>query len=126
MEFKIEDDVCSLWGEVVPCGEDCTIVVLGGAAHVGCTVLAIPRPSLTGTGMSATVSCLNRTGHLDDTFAGNVAKRVAAARSCVVACSCGIHLDDATLADLEHIEGLAPRVADAALELLTEHDQARG
>lgn len=123
MDYRI-DDVCPVWGTVTASGDDCTIVVQGGTApHVGCVVLAVPRPSLSGAGMSATVSCLNRTGHLDDAFAAVVAKRVAAARNCVVACSCGIHIDHATPDELSHIQGLADTVAAHVLALLKEEEE---
>lgn len=124
MEFRIDDARCPVWGTIIASGDDCTIVVQGGTApHVGCAVLAVPRPSLSGSGMSATVSCLNRTGHMDDAFAAAVAKRVAAARACVVACSCGIHIDAATAHDLAHIQGLAETVVTRVLALLEGEEE---
>ena len=51
--------------EVRRLGDDYHILVSGGECpHIGCTVLAIPRPSLDGSGkMSSTASVLNVTGH---------------------------------------------------------------
>lgn len=124
MDYRIDDSICPVWGTVTAAGDDCTVVVQGGSApHVGCAVLAVPRPSLTGSGMSATVSCLNRTGHMDDAFAAAVAKRVAAARECVVACACGIHIDGATPDELAHIQSLAEDVAARVLDLLEGQEE---
>ena len=49
--------------EVRRLGDDYHILVSGGECpHIGCTVLAIPRPSLDGSGkMSSTASVLNVT-----------------------------------------------------------------
>lgn len=119
MDFRVEDSVCSIWGSVTPMGSDCCIAIMGGSApHVGTTVMAVPRESLTGEGMSATVSCLNRTGHMDDVFATAVAKQVAASRNCVVACSCGIHIDGASPEAVQHITGLTQCVAQEVMSLL--------
>lgn len=123
MQFRLEDSVCSIWGTVTSMGNDCCIAIMGGSApHVGTTVMAVPRESLTGEGMSATVSCLNRMGHMDDVFATAVAKRVAAQRNCVVACTCGIHIDGATPADVKRIAGLADAVANEVLSLLERQE----
>lgn len=57
--------------EVRRLGDDYHILVSGGECpHIGCTVLAIPRPSLDGSGkMSSTASVLNVTGHKDEKYA---------------------------------------------------------
>ena len=51
-------------------GEDYSILLTGGGKpHIGCTVLSIPRPSLTGDGsISVTSSVLSLTGHKDETI----------------------------------------------------------
>ena len=58
-------DICV---EVRRLGDDYHILVNGGERpHIGCTVLALPRPSLDGSGkMSSTASVLNVTGHKDE------------------------------------------------------------
>ncbi len=121
MEYRIEDATCPLWGSVVAAGNDCTVTVHGGSApHIGSVVLAVPRPSLTGVGTSATVSCLNRTGHMDDVVAVAVAKRVASIRGGAVACSCGIHIDNASPEIIAHIASLGDQVANEVVRLLQE------
>lgn len=118
MEYRVNCPACDIWGEVVPSGNDCTITINGGKAHVGCVALAIPRPSLTGEGMSATVSVLNRTGHMDDAIACAVAKRIASARNCAVACSCGIHVDQASAETITQIRNVVPAIVEDILALL--------
>ncbi|MGI6590619.1 MAG: hypothetical protein ACOX1O_03235 [Eggerthellaceae bacterium] len=103
--------------EAVTMGPDVAISLSGGEApHIGCTVLAIPRPSLTGSGRSATVSTLNRTGHKDDALASLVARKVASRRNCAVACCCGIHTDNASpefiQAVIDAADALADRICD--------------
>ncbi len=118
MEYRVNCPACDIWGEVVPSGNDCTITINGGKAHVGCVALAIPRPSLTGEGISATVSVLNRTGHMDDAIACAVAKRIASARNCAVACSCGIHVDQASAETITQIRNVVPAIVEDILALL--------
>lgn len=118
MEYRVNCPACDIWGEVVPSGNDCTITINGGKAHVGCVALAIPRPSLTGEGISATVSVLNRTGHMDDAIACAVAKRIASARNCAVACSCGIHVDQASAETITQIRNVVPVIVEDILALL--------
>lgn len=105
---------------VVPMGNDLSLNVYGGdAPHIGCVVLAIPRPSLTGEGQSATVSVLNRTGHKDDIVAVDMAKQLAATTGGVVSASVGIHLDTidaATRDELAHAGGVLAHEVSARLE----------
>ena len=119
MEYRVSCPACDIWGEVVLSGDDCTIVIKGGSApHIGSVCLAVPRPSLTGSGTSATVSVLNRTGHMDDSVACAVAKHVAAARNCAVACACGIHIDNASAEAIAHIQQAQADIVTCVLDLL--------
>lgn len=122
MRFEVPSAACTIQAEVIQAGSDCTIAIQGGVPHVGCIALAIPRPSLTGHGTSATVSTLNRTGHMDDAIACKVAKAVASARNCVVACSCGVHVDNATPETLQQIQDCVPALIDGALTLLASNE----
>lgn len=85
---------------------------------MGCVVLAVPRPSLTGNGTSATVSVINRTGHMDDIVATEVAKQIASLRNCTVACTCGIHVDNASSDIITHIRNSIPILVEDILALL--------
>ena len=69
----------------------------GSRPHIGCTVLAVPRASLSGDGhTSDTSSVLNVTGHKDEAICRYLAEKAAAAYGCVVCCSGGFHVDHIT------------------------------
>ena len=79
-------------------GNDYHVLLTGGdVPHIGCTVLALPRPSLTGDGsVSSTASVLNVTGHKDEALCRQLAERLAAAGNAAVVCSGGFHVDGIT------------------------------
>lgn len=78
-------------------GEDILVAFAGGTAHIGCSVLATPRPSRTGDGStSATASVLNVSGHKDDMLCRHIAERICAATKHTVTCTGGFHIDDIT------------------------------
>lgn len=88
---------CKLTCQVIPMGKDYTVTVCGGSlSHVGSVVMAQARPSLTGSGTSATSSVLNCVGHKDETIARMFAEKIAICGNCTAVCACGIHLDDIT------------------------------
>lgn len=83
--------------QAVTMGSQWTVVITGGEAHLGAAALAIPRPSLTGSGqISASVSVLTVTGHMDDEIARPSAWYLAKELNQPVLVSCGIHYDAAT------------------------------
>ena len=88
----------------------------GDAPHIGSVVLATPRPSLSGSGMSATSSILNRIGHKDEIVARGVAETLAAQLDTVVCCVCGIHKDDATADDITACANLDELLSTFLLE----------
>ena len=99
-------------------GGDLLLTVTGGAAHVGCVVLATHRQSLTGSGAdSADSSVLNRSGHKDEFLLRALAERLSA-----VAAVGGVHydgLDQQGLRSAAHIEQQAlAQAEDWAAELL--------
>lgn len=127
MQFTLDIAGQPLTCRIAPMGRDVCLALSGGQkAHIGCTVLAVPRPSLTGQGRSATVSVLNRTGHKDDVVAAEVAKAVAARRDCVVSCTCGIHIDNASPQLIEAIAAAPPRIADRICTLLAASADTAG
>ncbi len=103
----------------VPMGEDLALCVMGGdKPHIGCVALAIPRPSLTGEGQSATVSVLNRTGHKDDSIAVDAVHRLAAMTGGVVSASVGIHLDSIDSATRDALAQAGKVIADEVIARL--------
>ena len=95
-------DICV---EIRRLGSDYHILVSGGERpHVGCTVLAVPRPSLDGSGrMSSTVSVLNVTGHKDEEVCSYLAEKVSAGKKATVVCTGGIHMDGITKEQIAEI-----------------------
>lgn len=95
-------------------GDDWCLTLEGGQRpHVGCAVLAVPRPSLTGDGSaSATSSVLNVTGHKDDALCRLVAERVCARKGAAVVCAGGFHLDGITADQIRQLETAASRLAE--------------
>lgn len=114
-------DGLSITCELVRMGKDYTLAIYGGErAHVGSVVLAFPRPSLTGEGLSATSSVLNAVGHKDEAVARQFAEEIAKAKNCTVACSCGIHIDGATPAQLLQIQESCMRLLNRVIEKINE------
>ncbi len=80
--------------DVIPMGEDLTVCIRSAnGGHAGSAALAVPRPSLTGEGMSATVSVLNREGHKDGEITARMARSLASALGHTVCVVCGVHAD---------------------------------
>ena len=86
-------------------GEDYSILLTGGGKpHIGCTVLSIPRPSLTGDGsISVTSSVLSLTGHKDETICRYLAEQTAKKKNTAVVCTGGFHTDRITGAQIEEV-----------------------
>lgn len=80
---------------IIRLGEDFQIIVQGGMySHIGCTVLAVPRESLSKTGnMSCTSSVINVIGHKDEEICRYLAEKVASNLGKVTVCTGGIHID---------------------------------
>ena len=95
-------DICV---EIRRLGSDYHILVSGGERpHIGCTVLALPRPSLDGSGrISSTASVLNVTGHKDEEVCRYLAETVSAGKNAIVVCTGGIHMDGITKEQIAEI-----------------------
>mgnify|MGYP007122694661 FL=1 len=76
----------------------------GETPHVGCSVLAEPRASLTGAGRSCTLSMLNRLGHKDDQFAQELARRLCVGTGEPVSVAAGVHVEGAGGEDLLRLQ----------------------
>lgn len=86
-------------------GEDLLVTAAGGEKpHIGCCVLGVPRPSLTGDGtVSATLSVLNVTGHMDDALCRILAEKAVRTFGCVCVCTGGFHVDGITKEEIEEL-----------------------
>ncbi len=93
-----------VFAQLVQMGKDCTICVWGGdTPHVGSVVMSTARPSLTGSGVGVTSSVLNGIGHKDEYVARKFAEAAAEKFVCTAVCSCGIHIDGITQAQLQEV-----------------------
>lgn len=81
---------------VLKLGDDYNITISGGdKPHIGSSVLAVPRLSLTGDGsVSATSSVMNMIGHKDEQICRDLAEKVCINKNAVVLCSGGFHVDN--------------------------------
>lgn len=107
--MKIRKAIDDLWIEldVRQLGTDLLAVLCGGTEHVGCVVLALPRPSLADPQYtSCTSSVINRTGHKDEILCRMVAERLCIRFEAAVACTGGIHVDGITEQQLCCLQGL--------------------
>lgn len=96
--YRIELSFSELFVDIQDIGDDKLVTVHGGEMpHIGCAVMSIPRPSLTGDGsISATSSVLNVTGHKDEEICRRIAEKIAASENCTVVCTGGFHVDNIT------------------------------
>lgn len=92
----------------------CHILLYGGQSpHIGCTVLAEPRPSLTGDGSrSSTASVLNVCGHKDEALCRYLAETVAGCTGYVTVCSGGFHVDGITASQIDEVRAADRILAD--------------
>lgn len=104
-KIKKELTFTNIYAEISRLGEDYHILLSGGErSHIGCTVLAVPRPSLDGSGkMSSTASVLNVTGHKDEEVCRYLAEKVSAGKNAVVVCTGGVHMDEITKEQIAEI-----------------------
>lgn len=84
-------------------GTDLCIIVQGGKPHIGCTVLALPRRSLDGDGISCTSSVINVSGHKDEEVCRYFAEKAAVKYNAAVVCTGGIHVDGITPGQLDEL-----------------------
>lgn len=92
--------------DIYPVGEDIAAVLSGGERpHIGCAVLALPRPSLTGSGaVSCTSSVLNAAGHKDEAVCRQTAEALCRRYNAAVTCTGGFHQDNITPEQIEELK----------------------
>lgn len=107
-EIKVEKNLSfsKLIIKFTKVGKDIHIILEGGdKPHIGCTVLAISRPSLKEDGsMSSTASVINVTGHKDEFLCRYIAEEFAAKKNTVVVCTGGFHVDHITKDQIEEVK----------------------
>lgn len=99
-------------------GADYLILLSGGERpHIGCTVLAVPRPSLRSDKkeLSSTASVINVTGHKDEQLCRYLAEKVAAGTGTVTVCTGGFHVDGITESQIREVVGAVKAITDEIL-----------
>lgn len=101
-------------------GEEYCIHVSGGERpHIGCVVLAIPRPSLCNSDVtSVTSSVLNVTGHKDEYICRRLSEAVAKRKNTVAVCTGGFHMDEITTEQIQELMDCIEHLAEEELECL--------
>lgn len=94
-------------------GKDVLIVIEGGTRpHIGSTVLAVPRPSLTGDGsVSVTSSVINVTGHKDEDLCRILAESAAKRQNAVAVCTGGFHADNISMEQIAELKAAVKEIA---------------
>ncbi len=106
--------------DALPMGRDLLLAVHGGdAPHLGSVVTAVPRPSLTGSGIGVTSSVLNLPGHKDEAVARLFAERAAAELGCTALCACGIHIDGLDAEGIRAVMTAAGELLERTMERLS-------
>ncbi len=99
---------------VLSVGEDYLIVLEGGdSPHIGGSVLAVPRPSLTGEGMSCTSSVINVSGHKDEELLRLLAEKKCMSSNRVTVCTGGFHKDGITGKQIKEVQRAAADIAES-------------
>lgn len=112
--------------DLIPMGKDITLAVYGGdVPHVGSVVIAQPRQSLTGNGISATSSVYNLLGHKDEEVARAFAETLAKRWNCTVVCSCGIHVDGMKAEGIEKVRACCERLLGKMADSRTQGCEIR-
>lgn len=123
--FCVGEGAFKLEVTMVDTGRGITVAVgsaAPGAAHVGATAQAIPRPEPDRT---ATVSILAVPCHRDEVPAHDIAAAVATELKVPVSVTCGIHIDHATKEDIARLVETAHDVARAVVERSRAIERAR-
>ena len=98
--------------------EDILLYIKGGdKPHIGCTVMAVPRPSLSGNGeRSVTSSVMNLTGHKDENICRMLAEDVCRTSGKTVVCTGGVHLENITVRQMNRLWLIADQLEKLLLE----------
>lgn len=101
-------------------------IYLGGGekTHIGTVVLCQPRESLKQDGSrSVTTSVLNILGHKDDDIAKPIAEILCRCLNEKIVVSAGVHIENATAAEIQALLELGNRLAENIIESIEREGQ---
>lgn len=122
-EFIVGQAPYHIYAQVILLGTDLAVMLGGGTApHIGAVAVGQPCESwVPGKIRTATAYVLCVPGHKEDEFARNAANLLATALNTTVTVSVGIHIDDASVQDIQtltrNFDELIDQVAHWALSL---------
>lgn len=90
-------------------GEDVSLVITGGRAHVGAVAVGYYRDGDDGVITKTIVVPSHKEGEIASMFASTVAKHL----HCTTVCTAGIHLEDITKEEIDAINDNAVQLLDA-------------
>lgn len=125
MEVRRKLSCTEVYLRVERIGEDCCVLIGGGdRPHIGCAVMAIPRPSLEGNGeISVTSSVLNVTGHKDEYICRLAAEEIAKCRNRITVCTGGVHVDGISKKQIQEITDAMMEMVNELIELFKQEDE---
>ncbi len=86
------------------CGEDLSVAIFGGdKPHIGAVAIAVANIDGYNRKYSPTISCISVLDHKDEEVARFVAKELSTLLNSQVVVTAGIHVDNATLNDINII-----------------------
>ena len=108
-------------------GNDLIAVLSGGdRPHIGAVAVAIPRPSLKGSGRtSSTSSVFTLIAHKDDDVARMASDALARELNRVAVVSAGAHIDNASEADVRKLVQNADKAMKSAIKILKRDLKSR-
>lgn len=89
----------------------CAALLGGDEPHVGGVVLGVPQQRLNQEGLTCDISQICLPGHKDVIAGAEVARILAMGTGQPVSVTCGVHKDDASLADIEQLIGNCKQAA---------------
>lgn len=99
--------------------EYCIHVSGGDCPHIGCAVLAMPRPSLRDSEKVSATSCvLNVAGHQDEYICRPLAEAVAKKENAVTVCTGGFHTDGITNEQIQELMDCIRQITEEEIECL--------
>ena len=107
----------------VTCGDDLVVTVGGGThPHIGAIAMAMNYPSLKNPDrLTTTGSLLGLPGHKEDLIAREAAFKLSRSLGTTVTVCAGIHIDDASQDDIEHLVEIFNALIDQITTAFSMH-----
>lgn len=101
-------------------GKDLCVVITGGERpHLGAVALGLVRFSLSDSSKnSASVSVLTVPGHKEDELARSIAQKITSKLGINTVVSCGIHVDNITITEINMVSRLTDKLSDKLIKTL--------